>query len=179
MNKGLLHPSLRNVVEQHIVPTHRCRMLRYRLSLVCRELWYRLRDEGFIVFAQVVSGHVCLSDSLRERPDFVTECLRFIWPAYPAPWYACYGVRKACATRWYPLADGREAAFGSTMEIRFSSEQTLHQSFFGYLDNAIPCSCGHCTLKRTVYRWKSLWDHKSKEYVLSLQYWDYRGEKKK
>jgi len=72
----LLDPRLRNVLEQYIA--NRCLMLRYTLSRVCRALWYRLRNEHFLRFAQVVSGHAILRED--EEPSFKEECVRWIYP---------------------------------------------------------------------------------------------------
>jgi hypothetical protein len=72
----LLDARLRNVLERYIA--NRCLMLRYTLSRVCRALWYRLRNEHFLRFAEVVSGHAILRED--EELSFKEECVRWIYP---------------------------------------------------------------------------------------------------
>jgi hypothetical protein len=176
MNKGFLDPSLRGVVEELIVG--RCRMLRYTLSLTCRDLWYRLRDERFLAFARIVSGHEALDDSeWRGVPGFVEECLRFIWPGLPSDWNMVYGFKRP-STRWLPLEDGREASFDSRVCIQFMSTLPMGFARLGFHHPGSPCSCGRCRMKRTVYTWE-LGYSTDGYWILSLRYYEYRGEKKK
>ena len=68
----LLHPQLRGVLEQHIVPESRCLLLRYTLSRVCRDLWLR----AFIVRILYESNEV----SLAKGSDFERSGCNWILP---------------------------------------------------------------------------------------------------
>lgn len=148
MSEGLLSPQLRGVLEQHIVPLHvgGCRMLRYKLSLTCRELWRRLRDEKFLRYAPIISGydvHAFNAFNAREKEHF----FRFLSPRLcrrlpvGATWFWGYidaAFRPSCFTKGVavPTFTG-DVALDST-------EQKVFKDYGNNRFSLSACRCSDC-----------------------------------
>lgn len=171
--KGLLDPALRKVVDHHIVPVSGCRMLRYKLSQVCRSLWRLLRSERFLDFARIVSGSLAVDDCRLWWSDkgFRRECMAIIWPQSLE--YEIQIISSDVSDLGHIIVQGGKRLRQRLRRIHLnvmryvSFELKLGKLGFGW-----PCRSGRCcdVPARGVYNWSVKWKNYTKSFVLELAF---------
>ena len=144
--EGLLSAQLRGVLEEHIVPLNRCRMLRYKLSRVCRELWRRLRDEEFLRYAPIISGydvHAFNDMNGREKELFFRYLSPRLCNRLPVNaewfWYQVNAAfRPSCFTKGLAVP-----TFSGSVDFS-SEEQKVFRNYANNRFSITACRCSDC-----------------------------------
>jgi len=156
----LLHPQLRGVLEQHIVPESRCLLLRYTLSRVCRDLWLRLRSDDFLRFARVVRGNDStwlafnlLAGDIKER--YIRSMCPDVCAQFPV------GNAKFWC-RFFSTSSKK-----ASINIGFTPEFGVAHNLTGNIYNASPCPCSTCRSCNDGFFWYLDWKSDRKELYLT------------